>query len=92
MADRQKLDRPGLLHLLVVYLVWGSTYLAIRVAVREGAGFPALHHGLHAGGGRVGHPADLGAAQEGTDPLDPRTNSSSCSAAAFCCGSAATAW
>jgi len=27
-------------HLLVVYLVWGSTYLAIRVAVREGAGFP----------------------------------------------------
>src|SRR6516162_4367617 len=29
----------GLCHLLVVYLVWGSTYLAIRVAVREGAGF-----------------------------------------------------
>jgi drug/metabolite transporter (DMT)-like permease len=40
MTDRQKLDRTGLLHLLVVYLVWGSTYLAIRVAVREGAGFP----------------------------------------------------
>jgi drug/metabolite transporter (DMT)-like permease len=30
----------GLFHLSVVYLVWGSTYLAIRVAVREGAGFP----------------------------------------------------
>ena len=30
----------GLLHLVVVYIVWGSTYLAIRVAVREGAGFP----------------------------------------------------
>ena len=30
----------GLLHLLVVYFVWGSTYLAIRVAVREGSGFP----------------------------------------------------
>lgn len=30
----------GLLHLCVVYIVWGSTYLAIRVAVREGAGFP----------------------------------------------------
>lgn len=30
----------GLFHLCVVYLVWGSTYLAIRVAVREGAGFP----------------------------------------------------
>jgi len=39
MSDTNKLDRRGLLHLLVVYVVWGSTYLAIRVAVREGAGF-----------------------------------------------------
>ena len=30
----------GLAHLGVVYVVWGSTYLAIRVAVREGSGFP----------------------------------------------------
>jgi drug/metabolite transporter (DMT)-like permease len=30
----------GLLHLFVVYVVWSSTYLAIRVAVRPGAGFP----------------------------------------------------
>jgi drug/metabolite transporter (DMT)-like permease len=30
----------GLLNLLVVYLVWGSTYLAIRITVREGSGFP----------------------------------------------------
>jgi len=30
----------GLGYLLVVYVVWGSTYLAIRLAVREGAGFP----------------------------------------------------
>jgi drug/metabolite transporter (DMT)-like permease len=30
----------GLLHLLVVYVVWGSTYLAIRVAVRPDTGFP----------------------------------------------------
>jgi drug/metabolite transporter (DMT)-like permease len=30
----------GLAHLLVVYLVWSSTYIAIRVAVRPGAGFP----------------------------------------------------
>ena len=29
----------GLLCLLVTYVVWGSTYLAIRVAVREGAGW-----------------------------------------------------
>jgi drug/metabolite transporter (DMT)-like permease len=30
----------GLLNLFVVYLVWGSTYLAIRIAVHEGSGFP----------------------------------------------------
>jgi drug/metabolite transporter (DMT)-like permease len=30
----------GLLALFVVYIVWGSTYLAIRYAVREGSGFP----------------------------------------------------
>jgi drug/metabolite transporter (DMT)-like permease len=29
----------GLLNLLVIYIVWGSTYLAIRIAVREGAGW-----------------------------------------------------
>jgi drug/metabolite transporter (DMT)-like permease len=29
----------GLLHLGVVYVVWSSTYLAIRVAVRPGSGF-----------------------------------------------------
>ncbi len=40
MSERNNLDRTGLLNLLVVYFVWGSTYLAIRVAVREGAGFP----------------------------------------------------
>jgi drug/metabolite transporter (DMT)-like permease len=39
-SDRARLDRLGLLHLMVVYLVWGSTYLGIRLAVREGAGFP----------------------------------------------------
>ncbi|MBU8922667.1 MAG: EamA family transporter [Bacteroidales bacterium] len=40
MVDRKTLDRAGLAHLSIVYLVWGSTYLAIRVAVREGSGFP----------------------------------------------------
>ena len=30
----------GLLCLLVTYVVWGSTYLGIRVAVRDGAGWP----------------------------------------------------
>ncbi len=40
MTDKQQLSRAGLMHLMVVYFVWGSTYLAIRVAVRDGAGFP----------------------------------------------------
>jgi drug/metabolite transporter (DMT)-like permease len=33
----------GFAHLLVVYIVWGSTYLAIRIAVREGSGFPPFY-------------------------------------------------
>ncbi len=37
---RTRLDRVGLFHLMVVYVVWGSTYLGIRLAVREGSGFP----------------------------------------------------
>lgn len=32
----------GMIALFVVYIVWGSTYLAIRYAVREGSGFPAF--------------------------------------------------
>ena len=35
----------GLFHLFVVYIVWSSTYLAIRVAVREGSGFPPFAMG-----------------------------------------------
>jgi drug/metabolite transporter (DMT)-like permease len=38
-AKPKALSLPGLFHLSIVYLVWSSTYLAIRVAVREGAGF-----------------------------------------------------
>lgn len=37
LSDR--LSPVGLLHLAVIYVVWGSTYLAIRIAVREGAGW-----------------------------------------------------
>lgn len=29
-----------LIPLFIVYVVWGTTYLAIRIAVREGSGFP----------------------------------------------------
>jgi drug/metabolite transporter (DMT)-like permease len=39
-AAESKISWRGLAHLGVVYLVWSSTYLAIRVAVRPGAGFP----------------------------------------------------
>lgn len=39
-SRRGGLHRRGLFHLAVVYVVWGSTYLAIRIGVREGAGFP----------------------------------------------------
>jgi drug/metabolite transporter (DMT)-like permease len=37
--ETQRYSVIGLLNLLVTYVVWGSTYLAIRVAVREGAGW-----------------------------------------------------
>jgi drug/metabolite transporter (DMT)-like permease len=36
----------GLINLLVVYVVWGSTYLAIRVAVKEDGGFSPFLMGL----------------------------------------------
>lgn len=45
-SNTTQLDRGGLAHLLVVYVVWSSTYLAIRLAVREGAGFPPFTLGL----------------------------------------------
>jgi drug/metabolite transporter (DMT)-like permease len=44
--DNSKLDRSGLLHLFVVYILWSTTYLAIRIAVREGAGFPPFTMGM----------------------------------------------
>lgn len=45
VTPRQSTLWAGLFHLMVVYIVWGSTYLAIRVAVREGAGFPPFSLG-----------------------------------------------
>jgi drug/metabolite transporter (DMT)-like permease len=38
--NQQPTSWVGLLNLFIVYVVWGSTYLAIRVGVREGSGFP----------------------------------------------------
>lgn len=37
--------RAGFAHLAIVYVVWGSTYLAIRVAVRPEGGFPPFAMG-----------------------------------------------
>lgn len=41
-TDRESsaLTLKKLLPLFIVYIVWGGTYLAIRIAVREGSGFP----------------------------------------------------
>ena len=40
MDSKQKISWEGLIYLVIIYIVWGSTYLAIRIAVREGSGFP----------------------------------------------------
>ena len=39
-GDEAAARHAGYLHLAIVYVVWGSTYLAIRVAVRPEGGFP----------------------------------------------------
>jgi drug/metabolite transporter (DMT)-like permease len=38
--QRTRIPVSGLIHLSIIYVVWGSTYLAIRIAVRDGSGFP----------------------------------------------------
>jgi drug/metabolite transporter (DMT)-like permease len=40
-----KLNKAGLVYLLIIYIVWGSTYLGIRIAVREGSGFSPFMFG-----------------------------------------------
>ncbi|MFO8036211.1 MAG: EamA family transporter [Anaerolineales bacterium] len=45
MSKEKDLSVTGLAHLFVVYVVWGSTYLAIRIGVREGSGFPPFTFG-----------------------------------------------
>lgn len=46
LREEVGITRKGMASLMVVYIVWGSTYLAIRVAVREGSGFPPFTMGL----------------------------------------------
>ena len=40
LNQEKQVTAKGLANLVTVYLVWGSTYLAIRFAVREGSGIP----------------------------------------------------
>ncbi len=44
-AERS-IEARGITSLFIVYLVWGSTYLAIRIAVRPGAGIPPFTLGM----------------------------------------------
>lgn len=46
MPEKKEVNLIGLLHLFVVYIVWGSTYLAIRVGVRDGSGFAPFTFGF----------------------------------------------
>ena len=45
MEDKRKVTPAGLINLFVVYFVWGSTYLAIRIGIRSGAGFEPFWFG-----------------------------------------------
>lgn len=38
LSQGKQITAKGLAYLVMVYLIWGSTYLAIRFAVREGSG------------------------------------------------------
>jgi drug/metabolite transporter (DMT)-like permease len=42
----EQLSRKGLLHLCVVYTVWSTTYLAMRVGVDPASGFPPFVLGM----------------------------------------------
>ena len=39
----REISAVGLAHLGVLYVAWSTTYLAIRLAVREGSGFPPFY-------------------------------------------------
>lgn len=46
MQNEKSITLPGLINLVIVYILWGSTYLAIRVAVRQDGGFSPFVLGL----------------------------------------------
>lgn len=39
----QSINWAGMGNLLIVYIIWGSTYLFIRIGVKDGSGFPPLY-------------------------------------------------
>jgi len=45
VEERKKITPVGLINLFVVYFVWGSTYLAIRIGIRSGSGFQPFWFG-----------------------------------------------
>ena len=45
MADNREITPAGLINLFAVYFIWGSTYLAIRIGIKEGSGFQPFWFG-----------------------------------------------
>ncbi len=45
MEETKKITPAGLINLTIVYFVWGSTYLAIRIGIRSGSGFQPFWFG-----------------------------------------------
>ncbi len=45
MEEKKKVTPAGLINLFIVYFVWGSTYLAIRIGIRSGSGFQPFWFG-----------------------------------------------
>lgn len=43
--DKEKINPVGLINLIAVYFIWGSTYLAIRIGIKEGSGFQPFWFG-----------------------------------------------
>lgn len=45
LTDSRKVTPAGLINLFAVYFIWGSTYLAIRIGIKEGSGFQPFWFG-----------------------------------------------
>jgi len=45
LQEQKKVTPVGLINLFSVYFIWGSTYLAIRIGIKEGSGFQPFWFG-----------------------------------------------